>query len=112
MTTLLNDVQVRTITEATSSQSMNDATHNLHDHEYAALEKMHRICNITMLDYDHKDSEVQYNLDNDTLEAALLKPRPSNSKVRWINVNGFSWDVVTCLGRHFGIHPLVLEDIM
>jgi hypothetical protein len=33
--------------------------------------------------------------------------RPEWSKVRWINVQGLSWDVITTLAVAFDLHPLV-----
>lgn len=37
----------------------------------------------------------------------LQVARPSWSKVRWINVQGLSWDVITTLAVAFDLHPLV-----
>ncbi|THH32767.1 hypothetical protein EUX98_g1373 [Antrodiella citrinella] len=33
-------------------------------------------------------------------------------KVRWINVGGISWDVVSALAVKYDIHPLALEDVL
>ena len=33
-------------------------------------------------------------------------------QVRWINVQGFSWDVIECLARRYELHPLSVEDIV
>ncbi|THH20273.1 hypothetical protein EW146_g1051 [Bondarzewia mesenterica] len=33
-------------------------------------------------------------------------------KVRWINVGGISWDVVSTLALKYDIHPLALEDLL
>jgi hypothetical protein len=41
------------------------------------------------------------------LSAVLQVTRPSWSKVRWINVQGLSWDVITTLAVAFDLHPLV-----
>ena len=32
--------------------------------------------------------------------------------VRWINVNGLSWDVIRLLGNYKGLHRLAIEDLM
>jgi len=42
-------------------------------------------------------------LTNDSLEEFLREERPSESKVRWINVDGISWDVIKVLSIHFGM---------
>ncbi|TFK56413.1 hypothetical protein OE88DRAFT_1649687 [Heliocybe sulcata] len=33
-------------------------------------------------------------------------------KVRWINVAGISWDVISSLALKFNLHPLALEDVL
>lgn len=53
-----------------------------------------------------------YNLDNDNLEDFLIQPREEYSRVRWINVNGLSWDVIRLLGNYKGLHSLAIEDLM
>ncbi|KAG0140874.1 hypothetical protein CROQUDRAFT_664583 [Cronartium quercuum f. sp. fusiforme G11] len=40
----------------------------------------------------------------------LARPRPSWSRVRWINVNGLSWDVIKLLAIQYQLHPLAVED--
>ena len=70
-------------------------------------QKMERV-RLRALDYDGavlRESEV------DTLDG-LLELRDSSS-VSWINVDGLhDIDLVRDLGEHFGLHPLVLEDIV
>ncbi|OCH85874.1 hypothetical protein OBBRIDRAFT_797715, partial [Obba rivulosa] len=34
------------------------------------------------------------------------------AKVRWINVGGVSWDVLSALALKYDIHPLALEDVL
>ncbi|KAI0082128.1 hypothetical protein K474DRAFT_1655466 [Panus rudis PR-1116 ss-1] len=34
------------------------------------------------------------------------------AKVRWINVGGISWDVISALAIRYDIHPLALEDVL
>lgn len=33
-------------------------------------------------------------------------------KVRWVNVGGISWDVISALAIKYDIHPLALEDVL
>jgi magnesium transporter len=45
-------------------------------------------------------------------EVAEVLPLRDSSTVSWIHVNGVhNTDLIRTLGEHFGIHPLVLEDI-
>lgn len=56
-------------------------------------------------------SEEYFHLQKTTSIDACLKKRP-NGAIRWINVEGIqSSKVLEQLGKHYGIHPLVLEDI-
>lgn len=63
---------------------------------------------LTLFDYDvhhYTEKELQ-NIE----EALEYKDRPT---VTWINVDGVHRvDVLEALGRHFDIHPLVLEDVV
>ncbi|KAH8119713.1 hypothetical protein DFH11DRAFT_1753526 [Phellopilus nigrolimitatus] len=43
---------------------------------------------------------------------AKASAREPWAKVRWINVGGVSWDVVSALALKYDIHPLALEDVM
>ncbi|KAK6533502.1 hypothetical protein TWF694_002441 [Orbilia ellipsospora] len=68
-------------------------------------------CEITLVDYGHEDM-ITTELINETLPEFLARPRPKWATVRWINVNGLSWDVIKCLGQYKGLHRLAIEDIM
>ncbi|MFH1786461.1 MAG: magnesium/cobalt transporter CorA [archaeon] len=39
-------------------------------------------------------------------------PSKKSSNVSWINVDGLNPDVINSLGKSFGIHPMVQEDIL
>jgi hypothetical protein len=39
-------------------------------------------------------------------------PPPARLQVRWINVQGLSWDVISGLSRRLQLHPLAVEDIL
>ncbi|KAH8835233.1 magnesium transporter [Flagelloscypha sp. PMI_526] len=43
-------------------------------------------------------------------DEAASKPEPW-TKVRWINISGFSWDVIKAVSLRYDLHPLALEDI-
>ncbi|KAI8048584.1 hypothetical protein BDF22DRAFT_267618 [Syncephalis plumigaleata] len=69
-------------------------------------------CKITIVDYCKEKVQVSPTLTNDDLEAYLRKPRGSWSKVRWINVEGLSYNVICTLALEFNLHPLAVEDIL
>ena len=63
---------------------------------------------ITLIDYTEADFEER-RLES-VEECFAYKGKPS---VSWINIDGIGHaDVVRAIGGHFGLHPLVLEDIM
>ena len=63
---------------------------------------------ITAIDYDESQLEE---IEAKTIEDVLpFKAKPT---VTWINLDGIHrTDVIEEIGRNFGIHPLVLEDIV
>jgi len=74
-------------------------------------DKLSQLCEITVVDYS-SDNMRSYILDNGNLEEFLEQPIEEWSMVRWINVNGLSWDVIRALGNHNGLHRLAIEDLM
>jgi len=63
---------------------------------------------ITVIDYDEKAFEEK---TAETVEGCF--PFKETSTVTWINVDGVhDADIIGRIGQHFGIHPLILEDIM
>jgi Mg2+ and Co2+ transporter CorA len=68
-------------------------------------------CEITVVDYGN-DGISTIDLDNDNLADFLQKTPEEWSDVRWINVNGLSWDVIRILGNCKGLHRLAIEDLM
>ena len=63
---------------------------------------------ITIMDYDRTAFEEK---EAETVEECLsFKEKPT---VTWINVDGLhEIDVMEKLGKHFNLHPLVMEDIL
>ncbi|BGP71251.1 hypothetical protein NBRC10513v2_004619 [Rhodotorula toruloides] len=51
-------------------------------------------------------------LTNESVPSFLEAGRPDFAKVRWMHVNGLSWDVIKPLALHFNLHPLSLEDML
>ncbi len=63
---------------------------------------------ISLIDYDEK--QVQEKIVKNVKECF---PFRRTSTVTWINVEGIHQpDVISTLGEHFGLHPLLMEDIM
>ncbi len=63
---------------------------------------------ISLIDYDEK--QVQEKIVKNVKECF---PFRRTSTVTWINVEGIHQpDVISALGEHFGLHPLLMEDIM
>ncbi|MDA3812780.1 MAG: magnesium/cobalt transporter CorA [Candidatus Cloacimonetes bacterium] len=63
---------------------------------------------ITIIDYDEKHFEEMG--VRKVEECFPFKDKPS---VTWVNIDGVhNIDVIEAIGKHFGVHPLVLEDIV
>ena len=63
---------------------------------------------ITVIDYDEKNF---WEKDVKTVEECFpFKDKPT---VTWINIDGIhDVEIIEKIGKHFGVHPLLLEDIM
>lgn len=73
--------------------------------------RAHFRCGVTVVDYSAEDI-MTTELDNHDLEDFLKQPQPDWVKVRWINVDGLSWDVVRVLGNYKNLHRLAIEDLL
>jgi magnesium transporter len=63
---------------------------------------------ISVLDYD----EVQYQ-EKEVKDVEECFPFKDTSTVTWINVDGIHHvDIIEKIGKHFGLHPLIQEDIV
>jgi len=60
-------------------------------------EMLSQKCEITVVDFS-PDAMSTVDLDNDNLEEFLDNTPQEPEDVRWINVNGLSWDVIKLLG--------------
>ena len=71
-------------------------------------EKKAEKAKISIIDYDEAQFQEK---EAETVEECFpFKDKPS---VTWINIDGvYQVEVIEKIGAHFGIHPLVLEDIM
>lgn len=63
---------------------------------------------ITIIDYDEKQFQEK---EAKTIEECF--PFKDTPTVTWINIDGVHQvDIIENIGRHFELHPLILEDIM
>ena len=68
---------------------------------------LHALCGITVVDFS-EDQITQRELDNASLVEFLEEERPAWSKVRWMNVNGLSWDCIRAIAKKWNLHTLGL----
>ncbi|GAA96992.1 uncharacterized protein L969DRAFT_54222 [Mixia osmundae IAM 14324] len=81
------------------------------DPRTAQLDDLDQPIHVCIVDYsDTRHDEML--LSNQEAIEHLHKPRPSWSKVRYINVSGHSWDVLKTLALKYELHPLALEDTL
>jgi Mg2+ and Co2+ transporter CorA len=77
------------------------------------LQAFNHPCNITIIDYSKDEVAVTDELDNDDFITFLqTTDRPAWSKVRWINLEGLSYDVIRMLAIAYHLHPLAVEDMV
>ncbi|KDQ15673.1 hypothetical protein BOTBODRAFT_173752 [Botryobasidium botryosum FD-172 SS1] len=71
-------------------------------------------CQIEVMDYGGVMAKFQ-KFENDSFVKFLEEAgstRPLWSKVRWISINGISWDVIRALSIKYDLHPLAIEDVL
>lgn len=61
---------------------------------------------------DFSPSAASFHVLTASTLPSFLSQRPPSSKVRWLHVNGLSWDVLQPLAIEYGLHPLSLEDVL
>jgi len=68
----------------------------------AIYSNVHELCEIEVVDYSA--SNVEFNqYDNKGFVQLMRRQRPSWAKVRWINIAGVSWDVLSSLALAYGM---------
>ncbi|CCM01365.1 uncharacterized protein FIBRA_03415 [Fibroporia radiculosa] len=72
-------------------------------------------CVIELVDYSVSRCSFG-RMTNQELVSYLSDPVASEkepwTKVRWINVGGMSWDVISALALRYDMHPLAIEDML
>jgi magnesium transporter len=70
-------------------------------------EERHGRVKLSVMGYDEKQFQEK---EVDTIEEVIFKEK--TSKVTWLNIDGVHQpEIIEQVGKHFGLHPLVLEDI-
>ncbi|KAF9277033.1 hypothetical protein BGZ68_009580 [Mortierella alpina] len=67
---------------------------------------------VTVMDMSQKQYTKQQRMDNSEFLEWIKKPRPEWSTVRWININGMSWDVIKEISMKYDLHHLAVEDLL
>jgi len=65
--------------------------------------------------YLQKNDSIEYDIKSKQSVGKLkmmLNERPLWSKVRWINVNGLSWEAISTIGEKYDLHRLAIEDMI
>ena len=72
----------------------------------ALYSHLHEICEIEVVDYSA--SKVEFNqYDNGKFVQLMARSqKPAWAKVRWVNIAGISWDVLSSLALAYGMFPL------
>ena len=70
-------------------------------------------CEVTVCDYSASKCLISKKMrrQNDW-EDFFERERPKWSKVRWINVDGLSWDSIKLLATKYNLHRLAIEDLL
>ncbi|KDQ58806.1 hypothetical protein JAAARDRAFT_193325 [Jaapia argillacea MUCL 33604] len=70
-------------------------------------------CAIEVIDYSITSMDVRTVTNSELVEFLEgSSTRDPWVKVRWINVGGISWDVISALTLKYDLHPLAVEDIL
>lgn len=71
-------------------------------------------CEIEVMDYSSVRSTTRKMSNSDFVNMMTMdsNQRQPWSKVRWINIGGISWDVMSALAIKYELHPLALEGVL
>jgi magnesium transporter len=63
---------------------------------------------LSLFSYDEETSD-----DKEINDVSQIELTPDNKKVQWLNMDGIhKIDVIESIGKHFGLHNLLLEDVL
>lgn len=58
------------------------------------------------IDYMNKVTDSHKSVED------AINDKPLWSQVRWININGLSWEAISIIGKKYNLHPLSVEDLV
>ncbi|KAG0304661.1 hypothetical protein BGZ98_005233, partial [Dissophora globulifera] len=67
---------------------------------------------VTVMDLNSDKYTKREGMNNNDFLQWLDEPRPPWSKVRWININGMSWDTIKAVSIKYNLHHLAVEDLL
>ncbi|KAK3810357.1 MAG: hypothetical protein J3Q66DRAFT_352874 [Benniella sp.] len=67
---------------------------------------------VLAMDMDQTRYTKRVAMNNAEFLQWLEQPRPAWSKVRWININGMSWDIIKAISIKYNLHQLAVEDLL
>ncbi|ORZ29032.1 hypothetical protein BCR41DRAFT_344456 [Lobosporangium transversale] len=70
------------------------------------------VVDVTVMDLNQSQYTKRESMNNEEFLEWLRQPRPAWSKVRWININGMSWDVIKAISIKYNLHHLAVEDLL
>ncbi|KAG0092915.1 hypothetical protein BGZ92_008150 [Podila epicladia] len=73
---------------------------------------INRQVDVTTVDLSQTQYKTRGCLNNNQFLQWLSQPRPDWSKVRWININGMSWEVIKAIAIEYDLHHLAVEDLL
>lgn len=77
--------------------------------QYLKSEDQNQKVSITVIDYGTEGLETQ---KFKQIKKALAHPKPENSHVRWLNIDGLRPSVIDKVCKEMGVHTLNAEDVI
>ncbi|KAF9426502.1 hypothetical protein BGZ94_006421 [Podila epigama] len=71
-----------------------------------------RMVDVSTVDMSQTRYKPTKGMNNKEFLEWLEQPRPEWSTVRWININGMSWDVIKEIALKYDLHQLAVEDLL
>lgn len=69
-------------------------------------------CQVLVVDYCKERYLIHGPFANEDFLKFMDRPKPEWSKIRWINVNGMSFDIMRKLSNSYSLHQLSVEDAL
>lgn len=76
---------------------------------------IHQQCDIEVIDYSPDQCSFGHMKNQQLIEMlqdSAASEREPWANVRWINIGGISWDVISAMALRYDMHPLAIEDLI